>query len=778
MEKIGQSHGFWFIGTFVFLHIIAFITLGVYQNERIKSLEADLKIRKASSSLDDFIGNWIQSSRRHEGDHKPNSRPDQEHFRPEVVNSKMDSEYINITTKHIMELFAEFLASYVDTEGRGNHRDRRQTGNEMTQIFNQIAQSELNIFDKYCGKNSTICLPGPKGEPGLRGEKGEKGANGNDGLVGLPGEKGVKGEQGPTGFHGLKGDIGPRGFNGSIGPQGVAGPAGMKGDKGDVGVQGPQGEKGSTGNSGLTGSKGAKGDPGLQGSNGSIGPQGLSGADGAKGQKGDLGAEGPRGLKGEPGDRAGNSPLIKASATTCCDALAKPKFTNDREVIRVVEGSRVTIPCDVIGSPTPSIKWNSFPSALNKQSIMYTGNNILINNAKPSDSGSFSCIASNALGSASKLIQLDVYKHISVSELPQNHTILMGQSVQLECMFNSTPAPTVNWYHIRPDGTRTKVTTGIQPINGGSQLHLSNIGSASTGEYICEATNGLETVDLHAFIIPQGPPHVSPTQQVDGKVGESIVLKCNAQGNPKPNIKWLAPPYVNNAYEDKGTLVILNANKGDSGPYICTATNSLGTAQSTITLNMREPPHVAITSNMTPITQGSTNLGIDCKATGDAPLDVKWYHNGQLVQKDGKHVILPDNTLLILGVDKSLDAGKYECVASNSYGSDNATALVYENRGSVGCEDKFTVCTGLCGVTCPSDCHLSSSPVYGTSSYDQESVICKTGIHSGVIQNSGGNVVWEEKPVSSSYQASIQNGVSSVGLGSPLHTSDVVPLVG
>lgn len=88
-----------------------------------------------------------------------------------------------------------------------------------------------------------------------------------------------------------------------------------------------------------------------------------------------------------------------------------------------------------------------------------------------------------------------------------------------------------------------------------------------------------------------------------------------------------------------------------------------------------EPPHVDITSNMTPITKGSTNLAIDCKATGDQPLDVKWYHNGQLVSKDGKHVILPDNTLLILGVNTALDAGKYECVASNSYGSDNATAL-------------------------------------------------------------------------------------------------------
>lgn len=71
----------------------------------------------------------------------------------------MDSEYVNITTKHIMELFAEFLVTYIDAEGSGNHRNRRQTspnGNEMAQIFNQIAQSEVNTYNnityiKYWG---------------------------------------------------------------------------------------------------------------------------------------------------------------------------------------------------------------------------------------------------------------------------------------------------------------------------------------------------------------------------------------------------------------------------------------------------------------------------------------------------------------------------------------------------------------------------------------------------------------------------------------------------
>ena len=80
-------------------------------------------------------------------------------------------------------------------------------------------------------------------------------------------------------------------------------------------------------------------------------------------------------------------------------------------------------------------------------------------------------------------------------------------------------------------------------------------------------------------------------------------------------------------------------------------------------------------SHVVSVSQTTTNFAIDCKASGEPPLNVQWYHDGVPVSRDPTHVILPDNTLLVLSISRPADYGRYMCVASNIYGSDNATVL-------------------------------------------------------------------------------------------------------
>ena len=80
-------------------------------------------------------------------------------------------------------------------------------------------------------------------------------------------------------------------------------------------------------------------------------------------------------------------------------------------------------------------------------------------------------------------------------------------------------------------------------------------------------------------------------------------------------------------------------------------------------------------SHVVAVSQTTTNFAIDCKASGEPPLNVQWYHDGVPVSRDPTHVILPDNTLLVLSISRPADYGRYMCVASNIYGSDNATVL-------------------------------------------------------------------------------------------------------
>jgi hypothetical protein len=76
-----------------------------------------------------------------------------------------------------------------------------------------------------------------------------------------------------------------------------------------------------------------------------------------------------------------------------------------------------------------------------------------------------------------------------------------------------------------------------------------------------------------------------------------------------------------------------------------------------------------------PVGPSTTNFGIDCVTHGESPLNVQWYHNGSPLTKDGSHIVLPDNTLLVLSVSKPGDLGKYTCMASNNLGSANKTAI-------------------------------------------------------------------------------------------------------
>ena len=92
------------------------------------------------------------------------------------------------------------------------------------------------------------------------------------------------------------------------------------------------------------------------------------------------------------------------------------------------------------------------------------------------------------------------------------------------------------------------------------------------------------STDLTTLITvpPQLDQH--PVSQVITE-GETLVLNCNATGNPTPSITWTMSAHVLPSGE---TLTIVNASKSDSGSYTCTATNGVGAdavAAVTVTVN-------------------------------------------------------------------------------------------------------------------------------------------------------------------------------------------------
>ncbi|CAH2311369.1 Hypothetical predicted protein [Pelobates cultripes] len=64
-------------------------------------------------------------------------------------------------------------------------------------------------------------------------------------------------------------------------------------------------------------------------------------------------------------------------------------------------------------------------------------------------------------------------------------------------------------------------------------------------------------------------------------------------------------------------------------------------------------------------------------------------------------------------------------------------------------------------VICPEDCHKTKGTVYGTAIYTDDSPICKSAIHAGVVPVNGGVVRVHKLPGLEEYEESTRNGVKS-----------------
>ena len=59
-------------------------------------------------------------------------------------------------------------------------------------------------------------------------------------------------------------------------------------------------------------------------------------------------------------------------------------------------------------------------------------------------------------------------------------------------------------YKVGTGGVKYPILTGITPIANGSQLHIDHVTRGIEGEYICEGTNGVETIDYGAYLYTYG----------------------------------------------------------------------------------------------------------------------------------------------------------------------------------------------------------------------------------------------------------------------------------
>ncbi|XP_017048182.1 protein sidekick isoform X11 [Drosophila ficusphila] len=165
--------------------------------------------------------------------------------------------------------------------------------------------------------------------------------------------------------------------------------------------------------------------------------------------------------------RSGGYPAVSASAHL--QILEPPVFFTPMRAETFGEfGGQVQLTCDVVGEPTPQVKWfrNAESVDAHIESGRYTlntDNTLVIKKLILDDAAMFQCLAINEAGENSASTWLRVKTSAPIMELPpQNVTALDGKDATISCRAVGSPNPNITWiYNVRTQIIQPPVDTTV-----------------------------------------------------------------------------------------------------------------------------------------------------------------------------------------------------------------------------------------------------------------------------------------------------------------------------
>lgn len=198
------------------------------------------------------------------------------------------------------------------------------------------------------------------------------------------------------------------------------------------------------------------------------------------------------------------------------------------------------------------------------------------------------------------------------------------------------------------------------------------------------------------------PPDIDSRRtsgDVEAKIGSTVSLECNADGYPRPVIKWRREKGEKIKILGKNgrmkkvdrfigsKLTIHDVETADMGSYLCMADNGVPPIVSKrIFLYVQFAPEVFTKGVIGAAEGGVVILKCDAKAYPTAM--VEWMHDGNIVTSNGAwkvnetvRSIFETTKILLIRKAESRVMGQYICRASNSIGMAEARVQVYLIEG-------------------------------------------------------------------------------------------------
>uniref|UniRef100_A0A8C9D0S2 Protein tyrosine kinase 7 (inactive) n=1 Tax=Panthera leo TaxID=9689 RepID=A0A8C9D0S2_PANLE len=294
--------------------------------------------------------------------------------------------------------------------------------------------------------------------------------------------------------------------------------------------------------------------------------------------------------------------------------------------------------CQFSAQPPPSLQWvfedetpitnRSRPPHLRRATVFANGS-LLLTQVRPRNAGVYRCIGQGQRGPP---VVLEATLHLAeIEDMPpfEPRVFTAGSEERVACFPpQGLPEPSVWWEHagvrlptrgrVFQEGhelvfaSTTESDAGVytchaanlagqrrQDVNitvaNGSSLpewvtdnagtlHFSRVTRDDAGNYTCIASNGLQgqirahvQLTVAVFITFKVEPERTTVYQ-----GHTALLRCEAQGDPKPLIQWKGKDRILDPTKlgprmhifQNGSLVIHDVAPEDSGRYTCIAGNS------------------------------------------------------------------------------------------------------------------------------------------------------------------------------------------------------------
>ncbi|KTF71343.1 hypothetical protein cypCar_00035221, partial [Cyprinus carpio] len=321
--------------------------------------------------------------------------------------------------------------------------------------------------------------------------------------------------------------------------------------------------------------------------------------------------------------------ICHALVTLATERKIPPTFTKKpSEHIEDAEGKLVKLESRVSGSQPLSVSWykdNREIDTSDIYDISFKSNTAVmcLKKATVTDSGVYTCSASNEAGTASFQVVVNIteQKRPPTFDIPLKPvTVSEGEKLNLSCHVSGSSPMKIQWMKDRREVTSSTNTKMIF-VDGTATLEINQTSKTDAGDYLCKATNsaGSEFSKTKVTIkdkagaapatapaAPKAPPTVKKLDNlffIEEPKSIHIVEKGTATfiakvgGDPIPNVKWMKGKWRQMTHggrvniQQKGQeakLEIKEVTKSDSGQYRCVASSKHGEIECSTDLNVDE----------------------------------------------------------------------------------------------------------------------------------------------------------------------------------------------